>query len=320
MAHEIETAMFVQKPAWHGLGEQLNNPPTAEEAIKASGLDWGVKLVDLLTADDKQTVTHKAVRRESDNSVLGVVGPDFEPLQNRDAFGWFDPFITSKGATFESAGSLREGRRVWVLAKLNRDPMLILPGDEVEKYLLLAHGHDGSLSVHAGFTPIRVVCSNTLRMAAEQGDSKLLRIKHTKNVRESLQEVQSIVDLADVRFEATAEQFRALAKRRIDQKTLRKYVDVVWRIPKKVGMAEQEETVEPVAERIHTKVAELFYAGRGTEIPGVRGSWWAALNAVSEYVQHERGSDHVRRLDSTWFGQGAALNQRALNVAVKMAV
>jgi phage/plasmid-like protein (TIGR03299 family) len=320
MAHEVESAFFVQKPAWHGLGALLDNPPTAEEAIKSAGLDWEVKLVDLHTADDKQTVTHKAVRRSSDNSILGVVGPDFEPLQNRDAFGWFNPFIESKGATFESAGSLREGRRVWILAKLNRDPMFVLPGDEVEKYLLLAHGHDGSLSVHAGFTPIRVVCANTLRMAAEHGDSKLLRIKHTKNVKETLQEVQAIIDLADARFEASAEQYRSLASRPIDQAALRKYVDVVWRVPKKVGLAEQEEKVEPVAERIHTKVTELFEAGRGAYVPGVRGTWWGAYNAVNEFLAHERGKDEGRRLDSLWFGQGAALNQRALDAAVRMAM
>jgi phage/plasmid-like protein (TIGR03299 family) len=319
MAHEIESAMFVHKPAWHGLGTLLDNPPTAEAAIKAAGLDWEVKLVDLQTADDKQTVTQKAVRRSSDSSVLGVVGPDFEPLQNKDAFGWFDPFISSKGAMFESAGSLREGRRVWILAKLNRDPMFVLPGDEVEKYLLLAHGHDGSLSVHAGFTPIRVVCANTLRMAAEHGDSKLLRIKHTKNVRETLQEVQAIIDLADARFEATAEQYRVLARRRIDQAGLRKYVDVVWRMPKAVGPAEQEEKVEPVAERIHKKVTELFEVGRGAELRGVRGTWWGAYNAVNEFLAHERGNDDARRLDSLWFGNGAMLNRRALNVAVKMA-
>jgi phage/plasmid-like protein (TIGR03299 family) len=318
MAHEIETAMFVQ-PTWHGLGQYLDSPPTAREAIRAAGLDWRVKLVDLVTADDRKVVTHKAVRRTSDHKVLGVVGPDFEPLQNKDAFAWFDPFIESKGATFESAGSLREGRRVWILAKLNRDPMFVLPGDEVEKYLLLAHGHDGSLSVHAGFTPIRVVCANTLRMATNHGDSKLLRIKHTKNVRETLQEVQALIDLADSKFEATAEQYRAIARRRIDQKTLRKYVDVVWRIPKKIGQADQDETVEPVAERIHNKVAELFYAGRGSDLPGVRGSWWGAYNAVNEFLAHERGNDASRRLDSLWFGQGAALNQRAFNMAVQMA-
>ena len=95
--------------------------------------------------------------------MLGIVGPRFAVLQNKDAFGWFQPFLDAKEAALHTAGSLRGGSRIWVLAKLNRDPLVIAAGDEVEKFILLSHGHDGRLAVRGGFTPIRVVCQNTLR-------------------------------------------------------------------------------------------------------------------------------------------------------------
>ena len=311
--------MFVKTAAWHGLGNVLPEAPTTAEAIVAAGLDWDVELVPLVTADTQAEVTHRATRRATDKKILGVVGPDFEVLQNKEAFGWFDPFIQQKGATLESAGSLREGRRVWILAKLNRDPMWVLPGDQVEKYLMLAHGHDGSLSVHAGFTPIRVVCANTLRMATTDGRSALLRIKHTKNIKDTLEKVQEIIDMADATFEATADQYRILAKRQIDAETLRRYVNIVWKAPKKVASDEQSETPEQVRESIHRQITNLFESGKGVEIPGVRGTWWGAYNAVTEYIRHERGSDANRRIDSALFGQGALLNQRALDKALEMA-
>ena len=120
--------------------------------------------------------------------MLGVVGPRYTILQNQDAFKWFQPFLEAKEAALHTAGSLRGGSRIWVLAKLNREPLVIAQGDEVEKYLLLSHSHDGSLAVRVGFTPIRVVCQNTLSMAHNADASKLIRFKHTKDIHENLAE------------------------------------------------------------------------------------------------------------------------------------
>src|SRR5262249_27318291 len=148
-------------------------------SFKQAGLDWEVELFPLFTATGQQ-VTHKAVKRSTDGKVLGVVGPRWQPLQNKDAFNWFDPFLAAGQATLEAAGSLAGGTRVWVLAKLNRDPIVVVPGDEVTKYLLLSNGHDGSLAVRCGFTPIRVVCNNTLQMAHnDRVGSQLIRFTHS---------------------------------------------------------------------------------------------------------------------------------------------
>lgn len=306
MAHEFETGFFVGVPAWHGLGTVLDNPPSLTEAIKIAGLDWPVSLVDLQTVDG-QPVTHRAVMRDTDGTILGVVGPDYTPLQNSEAFAWFSPFVESGACKLEAAGSLREGKRVWVLAKIADCETEILPGDEIARYLLLAHGHDGTLAVRCGFTDVRVVCQNTLTMAI--GGGSLLKIKHTKNLHQALELVQSVIDVQRREFAATAEQMRELARFGCDDETMRQYIREVFAPGK---------TEPDAAKTLVKKIEPLFTAGQGCDLPGVRGTMWAAYNAVTEFVTHHRGRSADNRLDSQWFGSGAGDLGRALAVALEM--
>ncbi|MGH7072235.1 MAG: DUF932 domain-containing protein, partial [Acetobacteraceae bacterium] len=209
MPHEIESLAYFGTTPWHGLGTPLTDDDLYDwtRTCEKSGLDWSVELTPLVTADTQAAVAHKAVRRTSDGRVLGVVGPRYTALQNQDAFKWFQPFLDAKEAALHTAGSLREGSRIWVLAKLNREPLVVAPGDEVEKFILLSHGHDGSLAVRVGFSPIRVVCANTLALAHGSDASKLIRIKHTKDVLENLANVREVMDVANAAFETTAEQY-----------------------------------------------------------------------------------------------------------------
>ena len=147
MAHEVEQMMYVGAKPWHGLGRAFIVPPTLEESIVAAGLNWKVGLKDLQTIDGQQKVPAKATFRKSDGRILGVVGEKYKPLQNSEAFEFFRPFIDSKEAAIETAGSLRDGQRVFVMAKINRDPLIIKGNDEVEKYVLLSNSHDGTLAV-----------------------------------------------------------------------------------------------------------------------------------------------------------------------------
>lgn len=330
MAHEIENMFFVGETPWHGLGTRIEGRPTSEEAIVAAGLDWQVGLKDLQIAEGGAPVSHKAVVRATDGAVLGVVGPSWTPLQNTEAFRFFDPLVADGKAAYETAGSLRAGQRVWILAELMLAPSEIVPGDLVKHYALLSNSHDGSLAVRVGFTDVRVVCANTLQMAHGAETSKLLRLRHTKNVGEALERVREVMDLAQRSFASTAEQYRALARRGAVEADLRRYVDLVFRpaqtaLKDKVAEAAAVAGVSPETaeeanrERIYPRIVELFEAGRGTEIPGVRGTLWGAYNAVTEYVAHERGNDDAKRLDQTWFGAGAKINARALEVALQMA-
>lgn len=192
MAHEIEWMAFFGKTPWHGLGTALDEADLYDwrRTCEKAGLNWDVELAPLVTADTSAKVAYRAVRRKSDSRIFGVVGPRFCPLQNRDAFKWFQPFLDAREAALHTAGSLCHGSRLWLLAKLNRDPVVIAPGDEVEKFILLSHGHDGSLAVRVGFTPIRVVCANTLALSHCSDTSKLIRVKHSASLDENLENIR----------------------------------------------------------------------------------------------------------------------------------
>ncbi len=333
MAHEVENMFFVGEVPWHGLGKRLEGRPTTEEAIKAAGLDWEVGMKPLFTSDaagmvDK-AVQAKATYRKSDGRILGVVGTNWTPLQNAQAFKFFDPFLTTGEAVLETAGSLREGGRVWVLAQLNLEPAVIVAkaDDVVRKYVLLSNGHDGTQAVRVGFTPVRVVCANTLAMSHANAESKLLRIRHHKNVAAALEAVRDVMNTANQSFEATAAQYRDLASKEVNAECLKKYVNLVF-APKRVELAERlaaagEEgglTAEQLRSNVYPKIVELFEGGRGNDLPGVKGTYWAAYNAISEYLVHERGKDAEKRLDSAWFGTGTKINARALKVGHELAV
>jgi len=310
MSHEVENMFSVNETPWHGLGRQLIDAPDIERAIIAAGLDWNVSLESLYMDPGPnkgiwQQVTHRAVKRCSDNRVLGVVGPQYMPLQNKDAFKWFSPFVDSGLVTLETAGSLRNGARVWILAKINQEDLIIndQANDRIRKYILLSNTHDGTMSIRAGFTPIRVVCANTLSLA--HGSGGLIRIKHTAGAMVTLDAIRDIMSLANQRFDATAEQFKYLASRQLVDGDLKKYVNTVFDVNDQ--------------SRLHDTVRVLNIRGRGADQTGIRNTWWTAYNAVTEYLQHERGNSADTRLNSAWFGQGATLGNKAFKTALKLA-
>ena len=158
MAALVEEMFSVKERPWHGLGHVIQTAPTIEEGIKLAGLDWTVDLKEV-AVDGKVVQGYKAAMRSSDNSCLGIVTNQYKTLQNKDAFNFFEPFLDTEQASLETAGSLKNGKRVFILAKLNRDDMIIddKTNDRVEKYLLLSNAHDGTAAVKVGYTPIRVV-------------------------------------------------------------------------------------------------------------------------------------------------------------------
>lgn len=319
MSHELRAkdSMFsVNEVPWHKLGVVLPNAPTVAEAIVAAKLNWEVDTKPLFTAQGEQ-VEALATFRKDDNSILGVVGPSYKPLQNVEAFNFFQPFLDTKEAALETAGSLKNGRRVWVLAKINRQDSVIVPkaDDRISKYVLLSNSHDGTLAVRVGFTPIRVVCNNTLTLAHDSETSQLIRIKHTGNVAKNLEEVREIMNLANNAFEATAAQYQFLASREISQKDLEKFVKIVFATNKQQKEAASPEELN-AGKRVMGDITKLFESGRGNDLPGVKGTYWAAYNAITEYVQYNRGSDEAGRLDQTWFGAGMTINKKALKTAL----
>lgn len=311
MAHLVESMMYVGKEPWHGLGRKIPEGKrlSIAEAVVAAGLDWDVELRHVFTEDSNRNrlgiLDQYAVCRGSDNSVLGIVGSDYVPLQNKDAFEWFQPFLDSGNATLETAGSLKRGRQVWVLARIRAGEMRVGDADEIANYILLSNSHDGSIPVKVGFTPIRVVCNNTLCMAHESEASRLLKVRHTARLIENLESVREIMDLADREFYATVSQYRALVKRKIDRSGLERYARIVFSLPDKGG------------KELVPNIVHLFDHGRGSDMAG--RTYWGAYNAVTEYLNYFRGKTQENTLSSLWYGNSSRINKRALDVALGMA-
>jgi len=319
MAHEFETGFFVKEPAWHKLGTVVQTAPNTQEAIKLAGLDWQVQERDLYFSNIDETNkdivvrnfvqanTHKALIRATDNRLLGVVGKDYQALQNVSAFNFFDKFLDTGSCQLEAAGSLKEGKRVWVLAKLRGAQADIVKGDTVQGYLLLSNAHDGTQSVRVQFTTIRVVCWNTLSKAEKAGDSKLencLRIRHSSKMQLALDAVSQAVDIAKNNFAISVEAFQSLANKKIEIEGLKDYVREVFETPE--------------LPRSYEYIEDQFLNGYGLNINGVKGTAWAAYNAVTGFIDHKRGNDDSGRLNSTWFGAGQLLRNRAFNCAVAL--
>lgn len=321
MSHELEIVsgqakmFFVGQTPWHGLGTELNAPPTIDEGIVAAGLDWNVGMKKLVTVDGEE-VDHRATYRETDGRIFGVVGPGYRPVQNREAFQWFQPLLDTGEVALHTAGALQGGRKVWMLAKINQPALEIADGDLVDQFILLSNSHDGTRSVRIGFTPIRVVCANTLRLAhdADNEANKLIKVLHTRNVMSALDGLREMMNVARFTFEATAEQYRKLAMFRVSRADMRKYVKIV------LGVDQDDEAKLPA--QTLNKIREILMLaerGRGNENPAIRGTLWTAYNGVTEYLGTAYGRTQESRLDSLWFGPSATLSARALEVALMMA-
>lgn len=311
MAHLVESMMYVGKEPWHGLGRRIPEGKRLRirEAIVAAGLNWEVELRHLYTEDRRGKkvgiVNQCAVCRKKDDSVLGIVGRDYVPLQNSDAFAWFQPFLDTGDVTLETAGSLKGGSMVWILARIRAGELAVNDGDEIAHYVLLSNSHDGSLAVRVGFTPVRVVCNNTLCLAHESEASKLLRVRHTSRLIENLEYIREIMDLAHKEFYATVEQYRTLMKKDINQDDLIRYVRTVFDLPKTGGR------------ELIPNIIYLMEYGRGSKEAG--NTYWGAYNAVTEYLNYFRGKTQDNRLSSLWYGDSSMVNKKALDVALEMA-
>ena len=314
MADMVEKMAYFGAVPWHGFGETLEESDwyDLDSTSVKSGLDWEAELAQLMTIDDHQHVDRFAVRRKTDKRILGDVGPRYHILQNQKAFEWFKPFLDSKEAALHTAGSLYEGSVVWILAKLNRSGIEVAEGDKVEKFILLSNSHDGKKAVRVGFTPIRVVCANTMAMAHSNKASKLIRVRHSASVEENLVNIREVMDVANQEFEANAKQYRLLATKGINQSDLEKYV-------KRVLDLDEVDKISSRSQNIISKIMEMAKNGRGNDLPSVRNTYWTAYNGVSEYLTWERGGKNKHnRLHNLWFGQAKDMNVHALETALDM--
>ena len=309
--------MYVGEKPWHGLGTQLDEPATAAEAMQAANLDWEVVKKPLFAMQNgyaepvpgKFAVVRCDLWGTKSHPILGVVSEDYEPLQNREAFEFFDPIAGKGAAIYHTAGTLGNGERVWILAKLPEE-IRVMGDDLAEKYLLLSNSHDGNSSVQIKFTPIRVVCQNTLTMALSQGPT--LRVMHKKDVRVRLKEAERMLGIIHHHYDEIEKKFQQMAKVQMTQARLGEYLEQVFPDP-----SDEQDEKARARVSLHRRWAEYFFSGGGgNQTKGITGTLWAAYNGVAEYIdQRQTNQTDDRRLNSVWFGGGYLTKARAFGIA-----
>jgi phage/plasmid-like protein (TIGR03299 family) len=304
--------MYYGEQPWHKLGKNVDHVQTSTEAIVSAGLDWKVNqsvveyMANGISTKDKK---HMVNYRSDNNQALGIVGDGYQVLQNKDSFRFFDAIVGIKEAIYHTAGALGNGERIWLLAKL--PGYIRTMGDDVtEKFLLLSNSHDGSSAVQVMFTPIRVVCQNTLNVALGAKTNKV-SVRHTLNMGLRVTEIQKELGIVNQRFQMFEEASQKLAVTQVTSEVLKKFVFDSGLVPK-----ESESTR---AENIMDEVSRLFEYGKGADLKGAKGTAWGAFNAVVEYVDHKRGGDNLaKRSNSLLYGSGSIIKQKAFNNALAL--
>ena len=317
----VDKMMYVGELPWHGKGTKLQNVATSAEAITAAGLTWEVEKRQVVysmgydTGALSREYKGKYVVARKDNGVpLGIVGSVYTPLQNKQAFSFFDAIVGSKEAMYHTAGSLGKGERVWVLAKLP-GYIKVTKDDIVDKYLLLSNSHDGSSAVEMMFTPIRVVCQNTLNMALEDASqSQHVSMRHTLSMGTKIAEVREKLGIVKYQYQIFEELSQRMVNVQMNQKAYTEYLEKIGIIVK-----DEEGKLSGKAETALNTLVGLYEHGKGNDLPSVKGTAWAGFNSVVEYVDYIRGTDE-NRMKSLLYGSGATVKQKAWDEAVNKCV
>jgi phage/plasmid-like protein (TIGR03299 family) len=335
MAHNIDSMAYYGEVPWHGLGKRVSLGIKSEEMIRAAGLDWEVQMRPARGAkiDIKGTASRYELFRmprsnseqgelfptlrsysEENEILLGVVTKNYKPLQNVEAFSFFDPIIKQGKAYFETAGSLGQGERIWVMAKLP-DIVKIAHNDECWKYLLLSNNHTGEGSVIVKFTMIRVVCQNTLMLSMEDGQ-KVFRIRHSKfKMFERLDDLTELIAQTLETYKRAEELFKKFVQIQMKTAMLDEYLEAIY--PR--NKVQKKETTHPEK---WDHVKKLFEDNAWLTFGGIKGTLWAAYNAVTQFEDYRMPrveEDGEKQLNRIWFGSSAEIKYKAFQKAQEFA-
>jgi len=315
MAHNVETMAYAGEVPWHGLGVPVSNDLTPNQMMKKAGLDWTVEQVDsYVTVGDKKIPTGmKALVRSSDNKVLTNIGQVWNPVQNEDAFNFFSEYVLKGDMEMHTAGSLKGGQLVWALAKV-KESFDLFGGDTVESYLLFSNPHKYGFSIDVRFTPIRVVCNNTLSLSLEAKAERSVKVGHRTEF--NADEVKKALGIASAKLSQYKEMAQFLGSKRYNIDNLIEYYNTVFPRTADKRVQNQELSVETLSKNAKAAfdAIELQPGAKYAE-----GSWWQAFNSVTYVTDHLQGRNPDNRLYSSWFGGNQIRKRDALKTALEFA-
>lgn len=315
MPHELEmvegkAAMaYVGEVPWHGLGVRVPADLTPKQMLKAAKLNWEVQKIPGFYTDlksKKKELGRSALVRVSDNKLLDIVSDDWNPVQNEEAFDFFNDFIAAGEMEMHTAGSLYGGKIVWALAKIN-DSFELFGGDRVEAYMQFSNFHQYGFSTDVRFTPIRTVCNNTFSMALGTKAERMAKYSHRRVFNPD--EVKEVIGIAKEQLQKYKKAAQFLGAHKAKDEDIVEYFTRIFPV---TGANPNKEISKNA-----TLAMTLVQVQPGSDF--AKGTWWQPFNAVTYITDHLIGRSADTRLRSAWYGQNKNLKAKALQLALKMA-
>jgi phage/plasmid-like protein (TIGR03299 family) len=316
MSHEIEMVngkaqmAYAGSVPWHGLGVNVPFDLTPEQMLEAAGLDWTVEKIPAYAeiAGKQVKIGQSALVRSMDDKILDVVSDDWNPVQNQDAFDFFNEFVLAGDMEMHTAGSLKGGQIVWGLAKV-KESFELFKGDQIDSYLLFSNFHKYGFSTDVRFTPIRVVCNNTLTLSLNSKVERMAKISHRKifdpgNVKEML-------GIATDKLAKYKEMAAFLGSKRAKNEDVVEYFKRVFPV---TGAGDNKK--KEISKSAQTAL-DILHSQPGAKY--AEGTWWQPFNAVTYFADHLAGRTADTRLTSAWYGYNKGVKTKALELAVEMA-
>lgn len=277
MAAAVETMFYTREKPWHGLGTMVTEALDSRSALELAGLNWTVIQKELITVDGIPVPGFKVNLRDTDNRVLGVVTDRYKTVQNEEAFSFTDALL-GEGVRYETAGSLQDGRRTWILAKLPQK--YIISGDEITPYLVFMNAHDGSGAIKAAMTPIRVVCMNTLNLALSTA-KRSWSTNHVGDIKGKLEDARNTLLYADKYMAELGKAIDSLNQIKLSDRQVYEYIDALFPLVDNASLQQKKNLL-----RLKEDVKMRYYDA--PDLKGVGKNGYRFINAVSDFATHSK--------------------------------
>lgn len=292
MAANVETMFSVREKPWHGLGTIVAEAVDSASALALSGLDWKVIQKELVTKDGQSVPGWKANVRDRDGQVLGVVTDRYRVVQNWEAFAFTDELL-GEGVRYETAGSLMNGRKTWILAKLPNE--YIITGDQISPYLVFSNTHDGSGAIKVAMTPVRVVCSNTLNLALSTARRSWSAI-HTGDMNGKLQDAKDTLFFAEQYMAGLGKEINALQGKRLTDEKVMEYIDALLPVSESASQLQQKNI-----QRLRDNLKVRYFDA--PDLQDVGKNAYRFINAVSDFATHNEPLRTTANYKENLFGR-----------------
>lgn len=276
MAANVESMFYTRTKPWHGLGVQVQEAPESKDALKLAGLDWKVYQREVYTDSGIKIEGYRANVRNTDNKVLGVVTERYKIVQNEEAFSFTDTLL-GKGVRYETAGSLQEGKKVWLLARLPKE--YIISGEQISPYLVFSNSHDGSAAVRVAVTPIRVVCNNTLNLALSTAKRSWAMV-HTGNIKGKIHEAQETLFMAENYMSKLGKEFEELKRQKLSERQVKEYIELLLPLEKTTSLVTAKNV-----KKLRDDLRARYYDAPDLQDVGGNNAY-RFINAVSDFATH----------------------------------